>query len=112
MVTTEEPGRSAVDRLQCRHSSLFDSWRSGGLSVLAVFWGRTAGVSWTPLTVMAAVSAGAVILLILLLIGSLIAVPAIVFFRACSIHFFADRYAPLRQASGGAARAGLPSPAG
>jgi len=68
----------------------------GGLGVLVVLWGKTAGMHWTPLTIAIAISVGIVVLLGLIFISALISVPAIVFFPAYSIYFLADRYAPLR----------------
>jgi len=67
-----------------------------GLGVLAVLTGRTAGLTWNPHTIALAIVIGCVLLAVFLYLVALIYVPAIVFFRAYSIHFFADRYPRLR----------------
>jgi hypothetical protein len=41
---------------------------------------------------------GGIVLIAIILIAALISVPAIVFFPAYSIHFFAERYPALRAA--------------
>lgn len=69
-----------------------------GLGVAAVLMGKTAGLTWNALTITAAVVAGCILLAILLYLMALIAVPAIVFFPAYSIYFFAARYRPLSAA--------------
>jgi hypothetical protein len=56
---------------------------------------KSAGLTWNVLTITAAVVAGCVLILIFFLLISLITVPAIVFFPAYSIYFFAARYRPL-----------------
>lgn len=68
----------------------------GGFGVITVLAGRAAGLSWNPLTIAIAIVAGLLILAVVILIGSLISVPAIVFFPAYSLFFFADRYPRLR----------------
>jgi hypothetical protein len=68
----------------------------GGVGVFAVLGGRAAGLTWNPLTIAIAVVVGGVILLGVILVSALISVPAVVFFPAYSMYFFADRYAPLR----------------
>jgi hypothetical protein len=70
----------------------------GGVGIFAVLGGRAAGLTWNPLTIAIAIVCGALILLALILLSALISVPAIVFFPAYSIYFFADRYTPLRTA--------------
>ena len=70
----------------------------GGVGLFAVLGGRAAGLTWNPVTIAIAIVCGAVILAGFFLLTSLISVPAIVFFPAYSICFFADRYAPLRAA--------------
>jgi hypothetical protein len=67
----------------------------GGVGAIAVLGGGAVGLTWNPITIAIAIVAGAIILLIFFLIASLISVPAIVFFPAYSIHFFAGRYPPL-----------------
>jgi hypothetical protein len=66
----------------------------GGLGILSVLLAKAAGLalSWTVLTVTAAVVAGCVFLFLLLYAIALISVPVIVFFPAYSIYFFASRY--------------------
>lgn len=68
----------------------------GGIGVITVLTGRAVGLSWNPLTIAIAIVVGAVLVGAFLLIASLISVPAIVFFPAYSIFFFADRYPQLR----------------
>jgi hypothetical protein len=68
----------------------------GGIGVITVLGGRAAGLSWNPLTIAIAIVVGALILAAVILISSLISVPAIVFFPAYSISFLADRYPQLR----------------
>jgi uncharacterized membrane protein len=68
---------------------------AAGVAVAAVLGGKAAGLGWTVTTISLAVVAGCVLLAIFLSITSLIAVPAIVFFPAYSIYFFAARYPAL-----------------
>jgi hypothetical protein len=63
-----------------------------GLGILAVLTGKSAGLTWTPATIALAVTVGCILLVCFLYLVSLIAVPAIVFFPAYSIYFFASRY--------------------
>lgn len=65
------------------------------VSVVAVFAGKAAGLSWNVFTITAAVILGCIAFAVLLYIIALIAVPAIVFFPAYSIYFLAPRYRPL-----------------
>ncbi|HTZ75693.1 MAG TPA: hypothetical protein VMB47_17365, partial [Candidatus Aquilonibacter sp.] len=67
----------------------------GGVGAAAVFGGSAAGLTWNLVTTAIAVVYGANVLAILLFVAAFIAVPAIVFFPAYSIYFFAPRYAPL-----------------
>jgi len=67
----------------------------GGFGVIAVMVGKTAGLTWNLYTITLAVVIGCIVLAILLYVISLISVPAIVFFPAYSIYFFASRYPPL-----------------
>ena len=64
----------------------------GGLGVITVLGGSAAGLTWNPLTIAIAIVVGAIVFLALILIASLISVPAIVFFPAYSIYFFAGRF--------------------
>ena len=63
-----------------------------GLGILAVITGKTAGLTWNPQTITLAVMVGGVLVAIFLFVVSLISVPAIVFFPAYSLYFFAARY--------------------
>jgi hypothetical protein len=65
------------------------------LGIVAVLTGKTAGLTWNVYTITIAVVAGSILLAIFLFLTSLVAVPAIVFFPAYSIYFFAARYRPL-----------------
>jgi hypothetical protein len=67
----------------------------GGASVIAIIAGKTAGLTWDVYTITVAVVVGSVFLAIILYVKALVSVPAIVFFPAYSIHFFASRYRPL-----------------
>jgi hypothetical protein len=66
--------------------------------VAAVIAGKNAGLTWNVFTITAAVLAACLIFLIFFFLISLITVPAIVFFPAYSIYFFAGRYRPLNLA--------------
>jgi hypothetical protein len=68
---------------------------AAGVAVAAVLGGKAAGLGWTVATISAAVVAGSVLLCIFLLVTSMIVVPAIVFFPAYSMYFFAARYPAL-----------------
>jgi hypothetical protein len=67
----------------------------GGFGVIAVMAGKTAGLTWNLYTITVVVVVGCVVLAIVLYVVSLISVPAIVFFPAYSIYFFASRYPAL-----------------
>jgi hypothetical protein len=67
----------------------------GGFGVIAVMVGKTAGLTWNLYTITLAIVLGCIVLAVLLYVVSLISVPAIVFFPAYSIYFFASRYPPL-----------------
>jgi hypothetical protein len=67
----------------------------GGLGLISVLAGQAAGVTWNVFTITLAIVGGCVFLLVVFYLISLIAVPAIVFFPAYSIYFFAARYRPL-----------------
>jgi len=67
----------------------------GGFGVVAVLGGKAAGWTWNPFTITLAVVSGSILLMILIFIAALISVPAIVFFPAYSIYFFAPRYSQL-----------------
>jgi hypothetical protein len=67
----------------------------GALGLAAVVTGKTAGLTWNVQTITLAVVAGCVALAFFLYVIALISVPAIVFFPAYSIYFFAGRYPAL-----------------
>jgi hypothetical protein len=69
-----------------------------GLSILAIFTGKSAGLTWNAYTITVAVVVGSVLIAVFLYLISLITVPVIVFFPAYSIYFFAARYRPLSTA--------------
>jgi hypothetical protein len=66
-----------------------------GVVVGAVFAGKAAGLGWTAGTITLAVVAGCLLLAVFFLLTSLVSVPAIVFFPAYSVYFFAARYPAL-----------------
>jgi hypothetical protein len=66
-----------------------------GVVIAFVVAGKSAGLGWTVYTITLAAVAGSVLLAIFLFISSMISVPAIVFFPAYSIYFFAARYPAL-----------------
>ena len=65
------------------------------LGIVAVFTGKTAGLTWNVFTITVAVVAGCILLAAFLYLLALISVPLIVFFPAYSIYFFAPRYRAL-----------------
>lgn len=67
----------------------------GGLGALFVFAGKAAGFSWNLYTITFAVVVGCIVLALILYVVSVISVPAMVFFPAYSIYFFASRYPAL-----------------
>jgi hypothetical protein len=67
----------------------------GGLGAIAVIAGMAGGLTWNLYTITLAVVAGSIALFCLLYVISLISVPAVVFFPAYSIYFFASRYPAL-----------------
>ena len=83
------------------------------LGLLAVLTGKAAGLTWNAQTIALAAVIGCFLLAIFLYLVSLISVPAIVFFPAFSMYFFAARYprlsavlyptSPAAQVSAGAA---------
>ena len=68
---------------------------SVALAIIAVITGKSAGLTWNVFTITVGIVVGCILLAIFLLLTSLIAVPAIVFFLAYAIYFFAARYRPL-----------------
>lgn len=69
-----------------------------GVVAAAVIAGKNAGLTWNVFTITALALAACVVLLIFFFLISMISVPAIVFFPAYSIYFFAGRYRPLNLA--------------
>jgi hypothetical protein len=67
----------------------------GGFGALVVLTGKGAGLQWNLYTITLAVVVGCVLVAFILYVVSLISVPAIVFFPAYSIYFFAARYPAL-----------------
>lgn len=67
----------------------------GGLGALFVFAGKAAGFSWNLYTITLTVVVGCILLAAILYVISVISVPAMVFFPAYSIYFFASRYPAL-----------------
>ncbi len=82
----------------------------GGLGAVAVIAGMAAGLTWNLYTITLAVVAGAIAIFSLLYLMSLVSVPAVVFFPAYSIHFFASRYPALDALIHPAPPAVLPPP--
>jgi hypothetical protein len=68
---------------------------AAGLGIIAVITGKTAGLTWNVYTITIAIVVGCIVLAIFFYLTSLIAVPAMVFFPAYGIYFFAARYRPL-----------------
>ena len=67
----------------------------GGLGVVAVIAGMAAGLTLNLYTITLAIVAGSIAVFCLLYVMSLVSVPAVVFFPAYAIYFFASRYPPL-----------------
>ena len=84
------------------------------LGLVAVISGKRAGLTWNVETITLAIVIGCILLAIFLYLVSMIYVPAIVFFPAYSIYFFAGRYPRLNMALYGTASAlppgGTPAP--
>jgi hypothetical protein len=68
---------------------------AAGVAIGAIFAGKAAGLGWTAGTITLAVVAGCVLFAFFFLLSAVISVPAIVFFPAYSIYFFAARYPAL-----------------
>jgi hypothetical protein len=71
---------------------LFFAIPTVGLSLLAIMTGKSAGLTWNAYTITLAIAVGCILLGIFLYLVSLVSVPAIVFFPAYSMYFFAARY--------------------
>lgn len=67
----------------------------GGFGAVAVIAGMAAGLTWNLYTITLVIVAGAIVLFSLFYVMSLVSVPAVVFFPAYSIYFFASRYPAL-----------------
>jgi hypothetical protein len=67
----------------------------GGLGAIAVIAGMAAGLTWNLYTITLVIVVGAIALFSLFYVISLVSVPAVVFFPAYSIYFFAARYPAL-----------------
>ena len=67
----------------------------GGLGAVVVIGGMAAGLTLNVYTITLLVVAGSILIFLLLYVISLVSVPAVVFFPAYSIYFFASRYPAL-----------------
>jgi len=67
----------------------------GGFGAVLILMGKSGGLHWNLYTITLAVVVGSFLLAVILYVVSLVSVPAIVFFPAYSIHFFAARYPAL-----------------
>jgi hypothetical protein len=67
----------------------------GSVGIGAVLLGKVAGWTWNARTIALAVALGCMALGVFVFAISMISVPAMVFFPAYSMYFFAPRYAPL-----------------
>jgi len=67
----------------------------GGVGAVLVLMGKSGGLHWNLYTITLAVVIGSFLLAFILYVVSLVSVPAIVFFPAYSIYFFAARYRAL-----------------
>ncbi len=68
---------------------------AAGLGIIAVITGKTAGLTWNVFTITIAIVGGCIVVAVFFYLTSLIAVPAMVYFPAYAIYFFAARYRPL-----------------
>ncbi len=69
----------------------------GGIGVIVVLIGKISGLTWSLYTISLAIVFGCILIAIIIYVISLISVPAIVFFPAYSIYFFAARYPRLSE---------------
>ena len=67
----------------------------GGLGAVAILMGKAGGLQWNLYTISAALVIGLAIVGLIFYVVSLVSVPAIVFFPAYSMYFFAGRYPAL-----------------
>ena len=82
----------------------------GGLGAVAVIGGMAAGLTLNVYTITLMVVVGSILIFTLLYVISLISVPAVVFFPAYSIYFFASRYPALDALLHPAPPPAMPSP--
>jgi hypothetical protein len=82
------------------------------LGIVGVLVGKSAGLSWNAYTITLAVVVGCILFFIFLYLVSMVSVPAIVFFPAYSIYFFAGRYPALSRALYPASPVAAPSQLG
>jgi hypothetical protein len=75
--------------------ALFVAIPTIGLGLVAVITGKTAGLTWNVFTITVAVVIGCILFAIFMYLIALLSVPAIVFFPAYAIYFFAARYRAL-----------------
>ncbi len=68
---------------------------SVAFGIIAMITGKTAGLTWNAYTITIAIVVGCILFALFFYLTALIAVPAIVFFPAYAIYFFAPRYRPL-----------------
>ncbi len=68
---------------------------AGGFGAIAVLAGKAAGLKWDVYTITLAVVVGSILLAVIIYAVSLVSVPAVVFFPAYSLYFFAARYPAL-----------------
>jgi len=66
-----------------------------GFGIAAAIAGKTAGLTWNVFTITLAVVVGCIVFAIFMYLIALISVPAIVFFPAYAMYFFAPRYRAL-----------------
>ncbi len=66
-----------------------------GIAIVAVVGGKSAGLTWNAGTITLAILVGCVLLAVFMYLIALVSVPAIVFFPAYAIYFFAARYRAL-----------------
>jgi hypothetical protein len=64
----------------------------GGIGLFGMLAGRAAGLEWNPVTIAIAIVFGTLAVLAFVVLVALVSVPAVVFFPAYSMHFFAERY--------------------
>ena len=69
----------------------------GLIALIAVFVGKAIGLTWNVVTIAIAIIAGCIAVLALIFGIITLSAPAVVFFPAYSIYFFAERYAPLHR---------------